>query len=192
MRGQEPSGLGDADEVDVGRVTQAKVPPAEAERVEVEVDDQRAAGSEAVAHPVERGGAERRFRVEQEAKGGDHVGGFRHQPGVDGHVPLHQARPRDAPSGDLQHGRADVDPDDLRGARRQVLEHAARPAGEVDRQARRGPPGEHLGEEALLQHPLQPSRRAGVPEVAVVPIRDLGVEVGLTIRSARMLGHGTA
>jgi hypothetical protein len=169
---------------DVGRVAQAQVAPARAARVEMEVGDEEPFRSKTVTHPVEGGRSQRRLGVEQKAKRGDHIGRFREQSGIDGDVPQHETGGRASLTCYFDHRGADVDPNHLGDPLSQKAQDAPGAAGEVDGALRRRMLAKQPVDEAALEHPLQPSGRAGIPEVAVIR-RDLtGVQVGLAIRSA--------
>src|SRR5205807_1596939 len=151
----------------------------------MKVDDQEPLRPETVTHPVEGRGAQRRLGVEQEAKGRDHVCGFREQLGIDGDVPQDETGGRAVLTRRFDHRGAHIDPNHLWDPLCQEAKNAPRAAREVDGALRVRTVAEQLVDEAALEHPLQPLGGPGIPEVALIA-RDLcGVQVGLAIRSAR-------
>jgi hypothetical protein len=132
VAGKQRAGFAHPHHRDVGRVAQAQVAPAQAARIEMEVDDEEPFRPETVTHPVEGGGAQWRLGVEQEAKSRDHISGFRQQPGIDRNVPHDEARRGAALTCYFDHRGADVDPNDLGESLSQKAKDAPGAAGEVD------------------------------------------------------------
>src|SRR5438105_822195 len=122
----------------------------------MKVDDQEPLRPETVTHPVEGRGSKRRLGVEQEAKGRDHVRGFREQLGIDGDVPQDETGGGAVLTRRFDHRGAHIDPNHLGDPLCQEAKNAPRAAREVDGTLRVRTVAEQLVDEAALEHPLQP------------------------------------